>query len=108
MEKTTKQIAVYVCPTPGCGNYYGTNAMPDLTKEFSGAKLDDAGAIEAKGQSRFKQSRADCPDCRARGLGRIERVRVNVNVGVQATGSAPSELPAPNPTVKLAGAVTPS
>jgi hypothetical protein len=108
MEKTTKQIAVYICPTPDCGNYYGTSLMPDLTKEFSGVKLDDAGSLEAKGQSRYKQSRAECPDCRACGRGRIVRVLTRVNVAIPVIGPEAPELPAPNPTTRLAGATSPA
>lgn len=66
------KIQVYVCPTDGCMNYYGTSDMPDLTEEYTGPKTENRSQVPAD-QSRVgiagaRHSRAECPDCRQRGV----------------------------------------
>lgn len=66
------RIQVYVCPTDGCGNYYGTSGMPDLSKQYTGPKTEDRFQVPLE-QSRVgvagkRHSRAECPDCRQNGI----------------------------------------
>lgn len=68
-------IEVYVCPHPGCGSYYGTDGMPDLT-----VKNQHVHGInfEQIPQDQW-HSRAQCPTCRAVGR-QVERVKVAFQV----------------------------
>lgn len=70
-------IEVYLCPTPGCGSYYGASNTPDLTKELTGPKTEDRHQIIASasrvGVAGKRHSRAECPDCRLRGV-HVDRV----------------------------------
>lgn len=74
-----KTIEVYVCPTEGCGDYYGTAGMPDLHTRFTGPKSEDQPVLEITSGSPYRHTRAECPSCRARGR-RVERVRMRVAV----------------------------
>jgi hypothetical protein len=51
------RVTVWTCPTPGCGNYYGSSSAGDLFESFN---------QDAQGRPTFPRSR--CPDCRQRGL----------------------------------------
>jgi hypothetical protein len=52
------RITVWVCPTPGCGNFYAASAeQRDLREEWN---------TDAKGARTFPRSQ--CPDCSRRGL----------------------------------------
>lgn len=66
-------IEVYVCPTPGCGSYYGTDGMPDLT-----VKNQHTHGInfEVIPQDQW-HSRAQCPKCRTLGK-QVERVKIPI------------------------------
>lgn len=83
--ETVVTISAYVCPTPGCGNYFGSCTMPDLTKEYSGPKTENRHQVPAAqspvGIEGVRHTRAACPDCRGRGLD-VERRLVTVNVRV--------------------------
>ncbi len=87
-----KQIEVYVCPTPQCGSYYGHSNMPDLGSWFTGPKTEDMGALEDATGSKYRHSRAACPDCRRSGR-EVERVRVTVLIEVPETGPPTPRLP---------------
>lgn len=77
------QIHVYVCPTEGCGNYYGTSSMPDLDKEYTGPKTEDRHQVPASqsplGIVGVRHTRAECPDCRQRGI-RVDRRLCSITV----------------------------
>lgn len=64
------QILVYVCPTRGCGNYYGDQTFrKDRTPDIDVVKsrrVEDGRRITT-------HSRVECPDCRANGK-RVDRV----------------------------------
>jgi hypothetical protein len=90
---TKKRIQVYICPEPGCGNYYGSASMPDLSKRFSGPKLEDTHKLAQETGSPVRHSRAACPDCRQRGKA-VERVLVSVDVDVPVVGPPTPPLPA--------------
>jgi hypothetical protein len=80
-------IELYVCPTSGCGSYYGTDGMPDLT-----VKNQHTHGInfEVIPQDQW-HSRAECPSCRARGE-RVERQLVRIDLkDHRFTISAPAE-----------------
>lgn len=83
---------LYVCPTPGCGDYYGSSQMPDLGAEFTGPKCEDRGALEARTGSPYRHSRAACPSCRLRGVA-VERALVRVAVPVPANAPPTPALP---------------
>lgn len=68
-------IEVYVCPYPGCGSYYGTDGMPDLTvvdQHMHGINFEKIP------QDQW-HSRAQCPTCRTLGR-RVERVKIAFQV----------------------------
>lgn len=74
-----KRIHVYVCPTPGCPDYYGSGNTPKLEEEIVG----QYGAnFEPKPKEDW-HSRAQCPTCRASGK-KVERVRVELFVPIEA------------------------
>jgi hypothetical protein len=49
-------MRLYICPTPGCGNYYGSSSMPDLSRERKYSITH-----------RPSGTRDECPDCKAEG-----------------------------------------
>lgn len=91
-KETRKVVRVYVCPTPGCGNYYGSSGMPDLSQEFSGPKVEDKAAYERSHGSQYRCSRAECPDCRLKG-NPVQRVPLDVAVMVPTEGPPAPPLP---------------
>lgn len=85
------EIEVYVCPTPGCGNYYGAKGMPVLEDHHTGPKTEDRHQIPAAdsrvGVMGMRHNRAECPDCRIRGT-YVQRQRVTVAVEVPTAALA--------------------
>lgn len=65
------QIRVYVCPTEGCGSYYGSSGMGELDEKIVG----QYGQNFERRPVEMHHSRAQCPECRARG-NKVERVAV--------------------------------
>lgn len=71
------EIKIYVCPTEGCPDYVGYGGMPPLEGPSAAGR---GGNQVARGQNFENRSesahhtRADCPTCRQRGLGRVQRV----------------------------------
>lgn len=65
-------ITVWVCPTPGCGNYYASSSAGDLSQLFN-VKPNSS-------EKTFPRSR--CPDCRDAGRGEVDRVRAVATVVV--------------------------
>lgn len=62
------KIKVWICPTTGCGNYYGSsNDEVNLHESFTGAKVEDRAEHFRKTGSHWRHNRAECPDCRQRG-----------------------------------------
>lgn len=59
------QITVWVCPTPGCGNYFASSGAPDLSQEKTGKKVEDVAEWEKKTGQRHTHMRSACPDCKA-------------------------------------------
>ena len=86
------KVAVYVCPTPGCGNYYGASTMGDLGKQFTGPKVEDRAGLARATGSEMRHTRAECPDCRQRGLA-VERKLVERTIQVEASGPPTPPLP---------------
>jgi hypothetical protein len=74
-----KRVAVYVCPTPGCPDYYGTGGMPALEERIVGQRGQN---FEPRPESQW-HSRAECPTCRAGGK-KVERIRVELFVPAEA------------------------
>lgn len=84
-------VGFYLCPTPGCGNYYGSSSMVDLSKEVALGRPEDH--VPANNPGRIaRHTRAECPDCRARGQ-RVERVLVATHVALPGPVASP-EIPA--------------
>lgn len=58
-------MRLYICPTPGCGNYFGSSSMPNLATSQNHAhapwSASNAGEYRAVG------TRDECPDCKAQG-----------------------------------------
>jgi hypothetical protein len=63
-------IVVYACPTPGCGNYFGSSSSGDMAEVMGQSN----GNFEPRPESSWFK-RVECPDCRQRGK-KVERVRV--------------------------------
>lgn len=82
------EIVAWMCPTPGCGNYYGASDAPDLSTEWTGAR-----GLNFEPTPAAAHTRAQCPDCKARGV-EVERVPVRTTVRRPAPITAP-----PNPYV---------
>lgn len=90
-----KTVELYICPTQGCPNFYGTSTMPDLAEQFTGPKTEDATTLERGPHgSRYKHNRAECPDCRQRGEP-VQRVRIRAQVKVPVEGPPTPALPQP-------------
>jgi hypothetical protein len=75
------EVKVWVCPTDGCGNYYGSSSQAhlDLTNEIN----HESSMLHSKDSSpanpRVVGNRGICPDCRSRGQ-EVQRERVTVDV----------------------------
>jgi hypothetical protein len=63
-SRDTVQVAVWVCPTPGCGNWYGSSSAGDLARAET--RAPNGGPVTS--------TRDECPSCRGRGK-RVRRVR---------------------------------
>lgn len=83
LEPQHKTVEVWVCPTPGCGDYYGSSTAGDLTKQHSGPKVEDRAKLKEETGSPWKHNRAECPSCRQRGQ-KIQRQRVRVKIELPA------------------------
>lgn len=79
----TVTIQVYVCPTKGCGNYYGTKSIEslDLHNQFTRPRVEDRAAYEQAHGTQYRHTRAECPDCRQRGV-KVERALVFIEVNL--------------------------
>ena len=64
-------IAVYVCPTEGCGNYFGASGMGDMESQQTDVHLQ---------QETFPRKR--CPDCMLRG-NEVNRKLVVTKINVE-------------------------
>lgn len=77
------KVQLYICPTPGCDNYYGSSGMPaDLEDRHTGPKTEDRHQVPLKdsrvGVAGMRHSRAECPTCRVQGK-YVDRVLVTVD-----------------------------
>lgn len=90
-------IQVYVCPTPGCGNYYGTKSIEQLNlrDQFTGPRIEDRATHVQSHGTEYRHSRAECPDCRQRGV-KVERALVFMEVELPDDNTPTPELPAAN------------
>jgi hypothetical protein len=73
---------LWICPTDDCANYYGASGQEglDLTTQMTGVKTEDRPQFASVHGTPWRHSRAQCPDCRARGL-KVDRVLVSVRIG---------------------------
>lgn len=78
-----KRIAVYVCPTEGCPDYFGSGGMPVLEDAVVGQSTAN---FEPRPKAEW-HSRASCPTCRASGKS-VERIRVELFVPFEALTAA--------------------
>lgn len=106
-EVTWKTIYVYVCPTPDCGDYYGSGNMPDLAHCWNGPKVEDQQDRQEKTGSRYTNNRQSCPSCRLRQI-HVQRVLIKTQVPVPKVGPPTPELPTTHtPPAKLKASVIP-
>jgi hypothetical protein len=91
-ETTNKKITVYVCPTPGCPDYFGSSTMGDLSQEFTGPMVENRAKLTEETGSPYKHSRAECPTCRIKGI-KVERVPLTTTLKVPAVGPPTPSLP---------------
>lgn len=92
-EYTNKTLEFFVCPTPGCDDYFGHNGMKDLGAIFTGPKIEDRPELQRTTGSTMRHSRAECPSCRERDHIQVERVRMSWVVQVPTSGPPTPELP---------------
>jgi hypothetical protein len=81
-----KTVAVYVCPTEGCPDYYGAAGMPDLVQSWNHrSDLTHKVGDDPSGnpESMRTHTRSECPTCRAAGK-KVDRVRVELFVPSEA------------------------
>lgn len=93
MEHQTKQVKVYVCPEPDCGNFAASSSASNLEEEWTGYR----GQNGEKHPERA-HTRAQCPDCRARGK-QVERIPAIVMVTIP--GDPPQAPPIPERILNL-------
>lgn len=70
MAKTVP-VTLYICPTMGCDNYYGSSSMPDLEKAITSCTHIETH-VGGEVRRNLSHSRAQCPDCKA------QRVKVKL------------------------------
>lgn len=93
-EMSSKKIEMYVCPTEGCKSAVIAKPGEKLEEEWTGPKIEDQQSLERSTHgSRFRHTRAECPDCRLRTGLRVVRVRVAAIVSVPKIGPIPTPLP---------------
>jgi hypothetical protein len=93
------QVELYVCTHPECDNYYGSRNMfshGSLEESWSGPKVEDAAHMHDVTGTRFHNNRAECPDCKDAGRGRVMRARVHVEIPTDAI-KRPGGVQAPTP-----------
>lgn len=66
------QVVVYICPTKGCGNYYGnttfrTDRTPDIDTVMERRTSESGEKLKT-------YARTECPDCRSRTGARVKRI----------------------------------
>lgn len=69
-------VKIWACPTDGCGNYYASSGPvgQSLDQEITGHR-----GMNGEDNPERGHSRAQCPDCRDRGL-EVERVPIAVDL----------------------------
>lgn len=76
------EVVLWVCPTKGCGNYYGTSGTGDLTKLMN-HNINQKPTFP----------RSSCPDCHRFGRGQVERIPITTRVEVpNGREQIPSEV----------------
>lgn len=76
-------LTFYACPAPGCGSYYGSTNMGDLSKSMTGGRGPNGEFYEGR-----EHPRARCPDCFARTGAQVERVLVTAEIETPALVAA--------------------
>lgn len=85
-------IEVWVCPTPGCGDYYGAAGAGDLSQSRNlVSDMKHTVKSDPFAHPEVVSTRATCQACRARGVD-VERQRVVINLSNGGfTIAAPTE-----------------
>ncbi len=84
-------IALYVCPTPGCGDYYGATGMGDLgAKQNLVSDMKHTVKSDPFAHPEVVSTRATCQTCRARGMD-VTRVLCSLKIDESSLLSAPAE-----------------
>lgn len=98
-ETTNKYVEVYICPTPGCTSYTAVPlGGPKLEDQWTGPKTENQQSLQKATGSPFTHNRAECPDCRQRGV-KVQRIRLKTVVPVPKVGPPTP----PNPSSLGAG-----
>jgi hypothetical protein len=65
-----KEVRVWVCPDPACGNYHGQSACHDqILTETTNLESDLSHTQETKaGNAKVVGNRGECPSCKSRGV----------------------------------------
>lgn len=100
-EATRKDIEFYICPTPGCPDYFGSSTMPSLETAWTGPKAEDRGILAVNTGSPHRHNRAECPTCRTQGRS-VQRMRMRITVGVPKEGPPTPPLPQIDGQLRLA------
>lgn len=72
-------LTVWVCPTEGCYDYFGSSSAGDLRREKTYPRAEGTFEYERVHGQRYVCTRATCPSCRQRGL-EVERIPHTVTV----------------------------
>lgn len=71
VEQAPSKIVIFICPTEGCGNYY---ADPSFTPSNTEIYQMQYARMQEMGVQNPTHNRVECPACRLRGLGSVQRV----------------------------------
>jgi hypothetical protein len=82
-------VTVWICPTPGCFDYYGASSAGNLFKERTYPRAENVGAFRDMHGRDYVCTRATCPSCRQRGLS-VERVPVSIEVNRPSAVATPT------------------
>lgn len=87
-------VEAWVCPTEGCGNYYGSSSQAglDLGAEIN-LESDLSHTVDTNpARPKATGNRGICPDCRTAGRGDVQRVLVTLVVDLEAETAVQGRL----------------
>lgn len=69
-QAPSKSMIIYVCPTPGCDNFFGA---PDFRPDRQDLSQPQEARSQTDGHRYQTHARSECPDCRLKGK-KVDRV----------------------------------